>query len=153
MSDSVRRSGIERARRDFATEILARTLYAELPEAPPRAREALAALVMNRARLAARSQTAALRWGRTVPTICRAPFQFRAWQARRPEHIRALRPDTEDPAWLACRRIASRALAGAIADPTGGATHFHARAELPSWAIGRSASAELCELVFYRDVL
>lgn len=152
MSDSLRRSGIERARRDFAIEILARTLWAELPDGSPRAREALAALILNRARLAARSQAAALRWGRTVPTICRAPFQFRAWQPRRPEHLRALRPDLDDPDWQACRRIASRALAGAIADPTGGATHYHREAELPEWAKGRSSTAEVAGLVFYRDV-
>jgi spore germination cell wall hydrolase CwlJ-like protein len=49
-----------------------------------------------------------------------------------------------------CRRIAARALGGALPDPTEGATHWHDGASLPGWAIGQVPTAEIGGLVFYR---
>jgi spore germination cell wall hydrolase CwlJ-like protein len=55
-----------------------------------------------------------------------------------------------DPALAVCRRIARRAAAGALPDPTGGATHWHDAGALPGWALGRVPTAEIGGLVFYR---
>ena len=55
-----------------------------------------------------------------------------------------------DAALAICRRIAARALAGGLPDPTGGATHVHDAAVLPGWALGRPAAAEIGGLCFYR---
>ena len=49
-----------------------------------------------------------------------------------------------------CRRIAARAVAGTLPDPTGGATHFHDAAALPGWALGRPAATEIGGFCFYR---
>jgi len=44
----------------------------------------------------------------------------------------------------------ARALAGALPDPTGAATHWHGAECLPAWAIAREPSAEVAGLIFYR---
>jgi spore germination cell wall hydrolase CwlJ-like protein len=37
-----------------------------------------------------------------------------------------------------------------LPDPTGGATHYHARAVEPAWAKGKPPIAEIGEHLFYR---
>ncbi len=167
-----------------ATEILALTLYAEAGTRPVRALEALAALVVNRARAALADDQARLRfapgirWGRPMyrsgdaasahrtpwqpepgqaalwplllGPVCRAPFQFPCWNPRHARHAVLRRLPVGDAALAVCRRIAARAAAGTLADPTGGATHLHAAEELPAWALGQEALAEIGGLVFYR---
>jgi spore germination cell wall hydrolase CwlJ-like protein len=138
------------------TEVLAHTLAAEAGGRPVRAIEALAALVVNRARAALASDAARLRyapalrataapglWPVLLAPVCRAPFQFPCWHP-------AARRSRPDPARLAvCRRIAARAAAGTLPDPTGGATHWHDAAALPAWALGQVPLAEIGGLVFY----
>ncbi|WP_052213745.1 cell wall hydrolase [Belnapia sp. F-4-1] len=139
----------------MSAEILALTLRAEAGSRPVRAIEALAALVVNRARLAAEAPAPRIRftpgahtgagWTALLAEACRAPFLFRCWQAGR---LRAEAP--ADAAMEMCRRIAARALGGALPDPTEGATHWHDGASLPGWAIGQVPTAEIGGLVFYR---
>ena len=148
-----------------ASELLARTLYAEAGTRPVRAIEALAALALNRARAAmpraARRSGAApfARGGharlpepgpRDLAGICRDPFLFPARNPRHPLHALLTTTPEGDPALAICRRIATRALAGSLADPTGGATHWHPQEGLPAWAVAREACAEIGGLVFYR---
>ncbi|UFN47969.1 cell wall hydrolase [Roseomonas sp. OT10] len=126
--------------------VLSLTLYAEAGGRPVRAIEALAALVMNR--LAAGRPE----WGVGVEAVCRAPFHFPCWNPRHPRHtvLRAVPP--ADPAMAICRRIAARAIAGVLPDPTGGATHYHEETVLPGWARAEAPLAALGGLVFYRPV-
>lgn len=156
-----------------ATEIFALTLRAEAGNRPVRALEALAALVVNRARLAAEGAASRARyapggtaagWAALLPPVCRAPFLFGCWNPRHP-HRKALLSvlrDQSAPSGGAlpearpdlllevCRRIAGRAAGGALPDPTAGATHWHDAAEMPGWAIGHIPTAEVGGLVFYR---
>ena len=130
--------------REAAAEILALTLWGEAAGRPVRTIEALAALVMNRAR------AGVPHWGQSVAGVCRAPFQFPCWNRNHPRHAALRDVPPGDAALAICRRIAARALAGALPDPTGGATHFHDAAVLPGWALGRPAAAEIGGLCFYR---
>lgn len=134
---------------DSAAEILALTLWGEAAGRPVRAIEALAALVMNRARAAVRPAGPA-HWGRGVAGVCRAPFQFPCWNRNHPRHAALREVARDDPALAICRRVAARALTGALPDPTRGATHFHDGAVLPGWALGRATAAEIGGLCFYR---
>jgi spore germination cell wall hydrolase CwlJ-like protein len=129
-------------------EVLALTVWGEAGLRPVRAMEAVASVVMTRVRLAARPGGPA-HLGRGVVGVCRAPFQFACWHPGHPRH-RDIRELGEDPALGACRRIAARALAGALPDPTAGATHYHDEAVLPRWALGATPGAVLGGLVFYR---
>jgi N-acetylmuramoyl-L-alanine amidase len=143
-----------------AAETLALTLWAEAAERPVRAIEALAALVVNRARMAATDEAARLRfapgassvaaWPLLLGRACRAPFLFPCWNPRHPRHALLGEAPEGDPALAVCRRIARRAAAGILPDQTGGATHWHDACALPGWALGRVPVAEVGGLVFYR---
>ena len=135
--------------REAAAETLALTLWGEAADRPVRAIEALAALVMNRVRLAGEPGGPA-HWGRGVAGVCRSPFQFPCWNRNHPRHARLREVPAGDGALAICRRVAARAMSGALPDPTGGATHFHDAATLPGWALGRPAVAEIGGLCFYR---
>jgi len=132
-----------------AAELLARVLYAEAGRRPARAVEALAALVMNRARAA--QAAARLSCARAVLQVLRAPCAFLVRHPRHPAHARFAAPDEADPALALCRRVARRALRGALPDATGGARLWHDERGLPGWAIGRVPSASLGGLCFYAD--
>ena len=131
-----------------AAEILALTLWGEADGRPVRAMEAVASVVMNRVRLAA-VPGGPTHLGQGVVAVCRAPFQFACWHPGHPRR-RAIAELREDADLGACRRVAARALAGVLRDPTGGATHYHASEALPRWALGQVPTAELGGLVFYR---
>jgi|GEM_PF-887060 len=135
-----------------AAETLALALWAAAGARPVRAIEALASLVVNRAKLAAADAAARLRfapgaeaaaWLELLGPVCRAPFLFGRQLAGRavPEG---------DPALAICRRIAARAVAGSLPDPTEGATHWHDAGELLGWALGQMPVAETGGLIFYR---
>ena len=102
--------------------ILALTLWGEGEGRAVRGLEGIAAVVMTRDRLAA-LPGGPVHFGRGIAAICRQPFQFPCWNprgARLGEMREALaRPDAQ---FAICLRIAGRALAGALPDPTGGAT-------------------------------
>jgi N-acetylmuramoyl-L-alanine amidase len=143
--------------RPAASEILALTLCAEADDQPVRALEALAAMVANRARLAAADATLRLRFAPgaaqtgLLEACCRAPFLFECWTPRHPRRAALLRALRQPDARLeVCRRIARRAVAGGLVDPTIGATHCHRADTLPGWALGHAPSAEIGGFVFYR---
>ena len=151
-------------------ELLARTLYAEAGARPVRAIEALAALAVNRARAVLQrppripgaapfapggharlpDRGAPAVGPREMAAICRDPFLFPSRNPRHPAHALLGAPHPAAPALAMCRRVAARALSGALPDPTGGATHWHPADQLPGWAIAREASAEIAGLVLYR---
>lgn len=150
---------------DAVAEALARTLYAEAGTLPVRAIEALACLAVNRARAAQPRPprvTGAAPFARggharlpepglkEMAAACRDPFLFPACNPRHPAHALLAAPPPADPALSVCRRIAARALSGALGDPTGGATHWHRADRLPGWAVAREALTEICGLIFYR---
>jgi spore germination cell wall hydrolase CwlJ-like protein len=129
-------------------EVLALTLWGEAACRPVRAIEAVASVVMTRVRLAAASDGPA-HLGRGVIGVCRAPFQFACWHPGHPRH-QAIAELPQGAELGACGRIAARALAGALPDPTAGATHYHEESMLPRWALGVTPTATLGGLVFYR---
>ncbi|WP_149540440.1 cell wall hydrolase [Siccirubricoccus phaeus] len=144
-------------------DILALTLRAEAGSKPVRAIEALAALAVNRARLAAADATAAARYAPgaapglglapMLALVCRAPFLFGCWMPKHPRRkalLNAMLSGEADAALETCRRVAARAAAGVLGDPTGGATHWHLAEELPGWAVGLVPTAEIGGFIFYR---
>lgn len=142
-----------------AEELLARILYAEAGHRPVRAIEALASLAMNRAQAVLESEEARLRFAggvtpaslpRAVIAVLRAPFQFQVRHSRHPDHARFAQPPEGDPALAVCRRVAGRALSGALRDTTGQALHWHGVERQPGWALGRVPTTEFGGLAFYR---
>ncbi|CAK0739986.1 N-acetylmuramoyl-L-alanine amidase [uncultured Gammaproteobacteria bacterium] len=133
-----------------AIDTLARTLWGEARGEPVRGIEAVAAVVMNRvARAQARGK---FWWGHSVIEVCRKPFQFSCWNASDPNLPKLLAVKPGEPKFDICLRVARRAVAGQLADLTGGATHYHAHTVYPAWASGRAPSAEIGVHLFYNNV-
>lgn len=131
-------------------DILARTLWGEARGEPVRGKEAMAAVVVNRVRRA--QARGGYWWGGSIVEVCRRPGQFPCWDAPNPHAAGCAAVTVQDRNFRACLRIARRAIAGVIDDPTAGATHYHARGVVPPWTRGRVPSAEIGNHLFYRDV-
>lgn len=78
--------------------------------------------------------------------------QFSCWNQSDPNRAKLERVDETDRLFRVCLRIARRAIAGSVDDPTLGATHYHVRGPIPAWAQGREPSAEIGNHLFYNDV-
>lgn len=126
-------------------DVLARTLWGEARGEPVRGIEAVAAVVLNRAALGGW-------WGDNVLEVCRKPSQFSCWNPGDPNRVKLEAVDVGNRMFRICVRIARRAIAGVVDDPTGGATHYHVRGTMPAWAKGKDPSAEIGSHLFYRGV-
>jgi hypothetical protein len=127
-------------------DLFARTLWGESAGESVRGIEALAAVIMNRA---------ALLPGRSVDDSCRS---FACWGEDNPGRSRMLglkapiqggAASAAELLFTTCLRIARRAVAGLLEDPTGGATLYHDRSTLPDWTSGREPTAEVGNRLFY----
>lgn len=118
---------------DDAVDALARAIWHHARADSVRAMEAVACCVRNRR--AAAGHTASL------PDLVRAEFLPPSGPARS--------VTSADPLFAVALRIARRALAGQIADPTLGATRLHAAADTPAWAEGLAPLATVGGLVFH----
>ena len=131
-----------------AIDILARTIWGEARGEPLKGQEAIAAVVLNRVEAARRRPNHW--WGATVAEVCRKRHQFSCWNEDDPNRAKLMQVEPGDPIFATCLRIARRAHAGVLADPTRGATHYHARATEPFWAKGKAPTAEIGGHLFYR---
>jgi hypothetical protein len=115
-------------------------LACHAPRGAVRAAEALAACAMNRRR---RRETL---WN---GAFAQAPLEFEEIFAALPAQPASARADA---AWNAiCRRIAARALGGAIPDPTAGSWRV-ALADAPAPMDAPRLVASIGGFAFYRDV-
>lgn len=133
-----------------AADILARTLWGEARGESVRGKEAVAAVVLNRVRRA--QARGSYWWGASVIEVCRRPWQFSCWNPSDPNAAKCAAVTVDDRNFRTCLRIARRAIAGVIDDPTAGATHYHAKGVLPPWARGKVPSADIGNHLFYSDV-
>lgn len=141
--------------RAFYTEreadVLARTLWGEARGEGPEGMGAVASVVLNRVAVAA-AHGGRYWWGGDVIAVCLKPWQFSCWNRADPNYARLQALDAADLHFATALRVARRALAGVLADPTGGATHYHTRAISPAWARGAQPTAAIGAHVFYRLV-
>lgn len=131
-------------------DILARTLWGEARGESVRGKEAVAAVVLNRVRRA--QKRGRYWWGNDVEQVCLRKYQFSCWNPGDPNRAKLLAVTPENRAFQSCLRIARRAVHGGLDDPTGGATHYHARHVNPPWARSRAAKAEIGRHLFYTDI-
>lgn len=122
-------------------DILARILYGAAHGESVRGKEALACVIMNRVR----------RSGGSVAGVCHHPRQFSGSTGGDPNGAKIAPVDNGDRVFRICVRIARRAIAGVLDDPTHGAIHYHSRSTAPDWARTLSPSAEIGNHLFYND--
>jgi len=135
---------------DPATELLARTLYGEARGESVRGKEAVAAVIVNRVQRS--RDRGGYWWGDDIAQVCQKPWQFSCWNEGDPNRAKIEKVTPKNRVFQTCIRIARRAVAGALVDPTGGATHYHGLAANPPWARGRAPSAEIGGHLFYADI-
>ncbi|MHC8508740.1 MAG: cell wall hydrolase [Rhodospirillales bacterium] len=133
-----------------AVDVLARTIYGEARGELVRGKEAVACVIINRVRRA--RERGGYWWGGCVESVCKKPWQFSCWNKNDPNRRKIESVTADDPVFQSCRRIARRACAGAVKDPTGGAAHYHTHAVSPVWAEGKTPSAHIGGHLFYNDI-
>ncbi|SDF87966.1 Cell Wall Hydrolase [Limimonas halophila] len=99
-----------------------------------------------------RNRVADPRWPGRPARVAREPKQFSAWN-RRAGNLgnlhRMLQAGFRDELYRSARAIAAGVFADLLADPTGGATHYHTTNITPAWADGDKETARLGSHVFY----
>ncbi|MBL3677026.1 MAG: cell wall hydrolase [Alphaproteobacteria bacterium] len=146
--------GTARARAFYTeqeADTLARTLWGEARGEGPGGMAAVACVVLNRVAVA-RARGGRYWWGADVVSVCLAPWQFSCWNRADANYAKVRSVTEADPYFATALRVARRALAGALPDPTGGATHYHAIGASPAWAAGAAPTATIGRHVFYRLV-
>lgn len=128
------------AAREQAAQCLATAALYEVGS-DPRGQRAVIQVVLNRVRAPGfpRTVCGVVYQGSTRPTGCQFSFTCDRSFVRRP--IRA--------GWGAARRLALRALAGAVYPPVGRATHYHADWMVPYWRDSMVKVARVGPHLFY----
>ncbi|MBQ0931168.1 cell wall hydrolase [Ideonella alba] len=131
-------------------DTVARTLWGEARNQGTTGMEAVAHVIFNR--------QADRRWrGKGgLAAICLQPAQFSCWNAKDPNRRLCLTVDNSDPAFVlaqaAVAQVRAARVADPSADPTHGATHYHAKGVLPFWAPAGEHTVTIGQHLFYRNV-
>ena len=133
------------------TDILARTLYGEARGEGLIGLEAVACVVLNRAKLS--KERNVKWWGRTIKEVCLKPFQFSCWNPENPQLEKILSVSENDAEFRLCLRIAKKAITGFLPDITHGATHYHAKSVSPAWARKLAPVFDYRNHLFYQEVI
>jgi len=79
-------------------------------------------------------------------------WQFSCWNDSDPNRGKIESVGRGNRNFQSCLRIARRALAGTLKDPTGGATHYHAKNTTPPWARDHTPTADIGNHRFYNNI-
>lgn len=147
--------------------IVAQTLWGEARGEGIDGIKAVAAVIANRARAAARymeryNHLHPLYGDGTLASACRVSsrgtFQFTCWSMGDPNLAKMLAVTEADAIFASCLEIAKTAIAGTLADPTGGAVNYldpdmtvKLYGHLPGWASTMRQTARIGHHAFYID--
>lgn len=138
------------ALKEREADTLARTIFGEARNEGAAGMESVACVVLNRVALA--RKMGGYWWGGDIIQVCRKPYQFSCWNRDDPNLKRITAVTDKDIHFATALRIARRAVAGALRDTTGGATHYHADYVFPYWAEGQKPLTKIGRHVFYKLV-
>lgn len=132
-------------------EVAWRTVWGEARGEPFEGKLAVAWVIRNRWQ----NQGGQFAADVTAAAACLRRWQFSCWLPADPNLPRLLAVPAGDPMALECLEAVARAFRAApAADPTGGATHYHAAwlSPPPDWAAGREPSARIGRHLFFAGV-
>ncbi|KPG98325.1 hydrolase [Pseudomonas sp. RIT-PI-q] len=136
---------------DEDRDILARTLWGEARGESLAGQIAVAWTIRNRVN----DGKAKSWWGEGYPGVCKKPYQFSCWNRNDPNYafLSGAKPIPFSEFGQALI-AADQVLAGRVADPTGGATHYYATTmpKPPVWVQGAKQTLALGRHIFFRDV-
>jgi len=135
--------------RELETDVLARTLWGEARGEGTEGMQAVACVILNR--VAISESKAGYWWGNTIIEVCQKAYQFSCWNRSDPNFHQVQSVDERDIYFATALRVARRALAGTLSDPTHGATHYHAdNITPPYWARTEKPVVKIGNHVFYK---
>ncbi len=135
---------------DITIDVLARTLWGEARGEGIDGMKAVACVILNRVHVA--EKKGGFWWGNNIIQVCQKPYQFSCWNRSDPNFRKLQAVGEEDLYFASALRIARRAVIGALADITNGATHYHANSVTPYWARGETAVKMVGGHKFYKLV-
>jgi len=147
---STKSNAPQRATINPDVDTLARTLFGEARGELVRGKEAVASVIINRVKRA--KDRGGYWWGDSVSAVCRRAWQFSCWNENDPNREKIESVELDNKVFACCMRIARRAVAGVLNDPTGGAMHYHTRGIAPPWARDRKPCAEIGHHLFYNNI-
>ena len=119
-------------------DVLARTVYGEARGEGLDGQVAVAWVIVNRTTHGQRFG------GPAIVGVCLRPYQFSCWNADDPNLDVIRSASVEQPAFMQCFGVACLVLAGALPDPTMGATHYFADSiKAPKWVAGMEPRAKI----------
>lgn len=125
-------------------DVLARTVWGEARSDGRAGMEAVASVVLNRARHPRW-------WGTDVLSVCLDPWQFSCWNQADPNLPKLSAVDDRDAAFQLALLVAHDAVNGVLADPTGGAdSYYEIGTRAPSWAVRSKWTRNILGHAFYR---
>lgn len=129
-------------------DTMARTLWGEARGEPAKGLIAVGWVIRNRADNPGW-------WGSSIETVCLKPKQFSCWNKGDPNYpylagFKAI-PSRD---YMRMHEAATAVVYGHEPDPTGGATHYHAKnmRNYPAWTRGATMTVVIGGHVFYKDV-
>ncbi len=143
------RSDAEEFYRELEIDVLARTLWGEARGEGTAGLEAVAAVVLNRVKVA-EGHGGKYWWGSNIIQVCQKPYQFSCWNRSDPSFQKLQKVDEGNLYFATALRVARRAVVGALKDPTYGATHYHADYIDPYWAKGETPTVSIGRHIFYK---
>ncbi len=127
---------------EMTIDVLARTLWGEARGEGVEGMEAVANVILNRARIA--EEKGSFWWGNNIIQVCQKPYQFSCWNRSDPNFKKLSSVDDGDLYFASAMRVARRAVIGSLeGDVTEGATHYHTKAIKPYWAKGKKPCADI----------
>lgn len=124
---------------------MARTIYGEARGESRLGQIAVAHVILNRSK--------SDKWfGGTVEEVCRRKWQFSCWNSDDPNLPKLRMVDLGDEAFRSCMFAALGAINGWFPDPTGKATHYHAKSVNPDWAKGQKPTKTIGVHKFYAGI-
>ena len=121
---------------DVSCNKLAEAIIFEARGEPDIGKVAVAQVVINR--------TKDPRWGDSIKEVIHQPRQFSYLKDKHKQT-----PPTNND-WITARKIAHGVISGAISNPVGEATHYHAARVKPKWAKKLEPVAKIGQHIFYR---
>jgi spore germination cell wall hydrolase CwlJ-like protein len=136
--------------RELEIDTLARTIFGEARGEPVEGMEAVASVILNRARIS--QKKGRYWWGTGIIGVCQKPYQFSCWNKGDPSYHRLINVTADNIHFATALRIARRAVINALRDNTNGATHYHADYIAPYWAQGERPVKTIGRHIFYKLV-